>query len=87
MTDVRGFELQLAESILRAEGYNVESREVSSMKGVAGGCDKRVIRVRLVESEKTVYLAYSIFKTRVTENIGTPIEEKTNDDLSAVHGE
>ncbi len=65
MTDVRGFELQLAENILRAEGYNVVSREVRSKTGVPGGDDKRVIRVRLVESEKTVYLAYSIFKTRI----------------------
>ena len=65
MTDVRGLELRLAEDILTAEGYTVVSREVRSKKGVPDGDDKRVIRVRLVESENTVYLAYSIFKTAV----------------------
>ena len=65
MTDVRGLKLETAESLLRAEGYNVVSLEVRSKKGVPEGSDKRVIRVRMVESEKTVYLAYSIFKTTV----------------------
>jgi len=65
LTDVRGFELEKAECLLRAEGYNVVSLEVRSKKGVPEGSDKRVIRVRMVESENTVYLAYSIFKTTV----------------------
>ena len=65
MTDVCGYRLSRAEEILRSEGYNVVSREVSSKKGVPDGDDKRVIRVRLVRSENTVYLAYSIFKTAV----------------------
>ena len=65
MTDVRGLELGLAESMLRAEGYNVVSLEVRSKKGVPEGNDKRVIRVRIDEPEKTVYLAYSVFKTAV----------------------
>ena len=65
MTDVRGMSLGLAEETLRSQGYNVVSREVRSLKGVPDGDDKRVIRVRLVESENTVYLAYSIFKTSV----------------------
>ena len=65
MTDVRGFELRKAEDILRSEGYKVVSCEVRSKKGVPDGDEKRVIRVRLVESENTVYLAYSIFKTRI----------------------
>lgn len=65
MTDVRGMELSLAEELLRKEGYTVVSREVRSKKGVPDGDDKRVIRVRLVGSENTVYLAYSIFRTTV----------------------
>lgn len=65
MTDVRGYELRKAEDILRSEGYKVVAEEVRSKKGVPDGNDKRVIRVRLVESENTVYLAYSIFKTAV----------------------
>ncbi len=67
MTDVRGLTLSEAEELLRSEGYNTVSCEISSKKGVAGGNDKRVIRVRLVESENTVYLAYSVFKTAVSE--------------------
>jgi hypothetical protein len=51
--------------MLRAEGYNVVSLEVRSKKGVPEGSDKRVIRVRIDEPEKTVYLAYSVFKTAV----------------------
>lgn len=68
MTDVRGLKLQLAEQILRAEGYNVNSHEVRSKKGAAGGDDKRVIRVRLAKTENTVCLAYSVFKTSVSKN-------------------
>lgn len=68
MTDVRGLELQLAESILRAEGHNVAAVEVSSRKGVPGGDEKRVIRVRRADSDNTVCLAYSVFKTRVDDN-------------------
>ncbi len=67
MTDVRGLSLSEAEDILRSEGHNTVSEEVRSKKGVADGDDKRVIRVRLVESENTVYLAYSVFKTAVSE--------------------
>ena len=66
MTDVRGMELSAAEELLRAEGCKVVSTEVRSKKGVVGGSDKRVIRVRRVESDNTVYLAYSVFKTTVT---------------------
>ena len=66
MTDVRGMELSEAESILRSEGCNVVTNEVRSKKGVPDGSDKRVIRVRRVGSDNTVYLAYSIFKTAVT---------------------
>ncbi len=65
MTDVRGYSLALAEDILKSEGYNVVSEEVRSKKGVPDGCDKRVIRVRLAETENTVFLAYSVFKTEV----------------------
>ena len=65
MTDVRGYRLERAEDILRSEGFKIVSQQVSSKKGVADGNDKRVIRVRMVESENTVYLAYSIFKTAV----------------------
>lgn len=65
MTDVRGMELSHAEDLLRKEGYTVVSREVRSKKGVPDGDDKRVIRVRLVGSENTVHLAYSIFRTSV----------------------
>ena len=67
MTDVRGYELSAEEEILRAEGYNVEAAEVRSKKGVPDGCDKRVIRVRRDETGNTVYLAYSVFKTAVSE--------------------
>ena len=65
MTDVRGYSLELAENILKSEGYNVVSEEVRSRKGVPDGDDKRVIRVRLDKTENTVYLAYSVFKTAV----------------------
>lgn len=65
MTDVRGYSLETAEKLLRSEGYNVVSEEVRSKKGVPDGDDKRVIRVRLAETENTVYLAYSVFKTAV----------------------
>ena len=65
MTDVRGYSLALAESILKAEGYNVVSEEVRSKKGVPDGDDKRVIRVRVAETENTVFLAYSVFKTAI----------------------
>lgn len=65
MTDVRGFELGYAISILEANGFNVVTCEVRSKNGVPDGADKRVIRVRLDESGKTVFLAYSIFKTSV----------------------
>lgn len=65
MTDVRGMDLALAESILKSEGYNVVKIEVRSKKGVPDGNDKRVIRVRMVGSDKTVCLAYSVFKTTV----------------------
>ena len=65
MTDVRGFWLSDAESILKSEGFNVVSEEVRSKKGVPDGDDKRVIRVRMVGAENTVYLAYSVFKTEV----------------------
>ncbi|MBR0135885.1 MAG: hypothetical protein IJM18_06765 [Clostridia bacterium] len=74
MTDVRGFELRLAEDILRSEGYNVVSREVRSKKGVPDGADKRVIRVRMGEPGNTVYLAYSVFKTEVTDDGIDPVE-------------
>ena len=67
MTDVRGYELSAAEQILRAEGYNVEAVEIRSKKGVPDGDDKRVIRVRRDETVKTVYLAYSVFKTSVSD--------------------
>ena len=65
MTDVRGFELSLAESILRNEGFEVISEEVRSRGGVPGGLDKRVIRVRRNDDDNTVVLSYSVFKTRV----------------------
>ena len=67
MTDVRGMELSAAEAMLRAEGYNVEAAEVRSKKGVPDGSDKRVIRVRLDETGNTVFLAYSVFKTAVSD--------------------
>lgn len=70
MTDVRGFKLSDAEEILSSEGYNIAAHEVRSKTGVASGDDKRVIRVRLVESENTVYLAYSVFKTAVSDDEG-----------------
>lgn len=66
MTDVRGMELSAAERQLRAEGYNVSSVEVRSKKGVPGGEDKRVIRVRLDERSNSVCLAYSVFNTAVS---------------------
>ena len=65
MTDVRGFRLSDAESILKSEGFNVVCEEVRPKKGVPDGNDERVIRVRMVEAENTVYLAYSVFKTEV----------------------
>ena len=65
MTDVRGMDLALAESILKSEGYNVVKIEVRSKKGVPDGKDKRVIRVRTDEAAKTAYLAYSVFKTEI----------------------
>ena len=60
-------ELSAAEAMLRAEGYNVEASEVRSKKGVPDGSDKRVIRVRLDETGNTVFLAYSVFKTAVSD--------------------
>lgn len=60
-------ELSAAEAMLRAEGYNVEAAEVRSKKGVPDGSDKRVIRVRLDETGNTVFLAYSVFKTAVSD--------------------
>lgn len=66
MTDVRAMELSAAEEILRAEGFEVAAFEVRSKKGVPGGDDKRVIRVRRDETGNTVYLAYSVFKTAVS---------------------
>ena len=63
MTDVRGMVLSEAEDILRSEGFDVVAAEVRSKKGVPDGNDKRVIRVLRVETDNTVYLAYSIFKT------------------------
>lgn len=70
MTDVRGLPLQLAEQILRAEGYIVTAQEVRSRKGVPGGDEKRVIRVRRADSDNTVRLAYSVFKTSVSHETG-----------------
>lgn len=65
MTDVRGMELSAAEQLLRAEGFTVVTEEIRSRKGVEGGSDKRVIRVRLADGGSSVCLAYSVFKTAV----------------------
>lgn len=65
MTAVLGLPLDEAEALLRGRGYTVISSEVRSKKGVPEGNDKRVIRVRMDESAKTVYLAYSVFKTQI----------------------
>ena len=80
MTDVRGFALSDAEDVLRSEGYKTVSVEVRSRKGVEDGYDKRVIRVRLVDSENTVYLAYSVFKTTVSEN--APEDDSSGEGLA-----
>jgi hypothetical protein len=59
--------LDLAVKLLEEEGYIVVTREVRSKKGVPDGDDKRVIRVRSAGSDNTVCLAYSVFKTAVSE--------------------
>ena len=65
MTDVLGLAIDEAESLYKSRGYIVVSNEVRSKKGVPDGIDKRVIRVRMDEQAKTVYLAYSVFKTHI----------------------
>ena len=65
MTDVLGLSLEEACALYKGMGYNVVCTEVRSKKGIEGGSDKRVIRVRMDESAKTVYLAYSVFKTQI----------------------
>ena len=65
MTEVLGLSLEEASDLFKGRGYNVVCTEVRSKKGVEGGSDKRVIRVRMDEQAKTVYLAYSVFKTRI----------------------
>lgn len=66
MTNVLGMELSAAEQTLAAEGYNVTVEEIRSKKGVEGGSDKRVIRVRRAGTDNTVCLAYSVFNTAVS---------------------
>lgn len=65
MTHVLGLALEEAVAEAESRGYIAVSNEVRSRKGVPDGDDKRVIRVRMDESAKTVYLAYSVFKTRI----------------------
>ncbi len=66
MTNVLGMELSAAEQLLTAEGYTVTAEEIRSRKGVEGGSDKRVIRVRRAGTGNTVCLAYSVFNTAVS---------------------
>ena len=65
MTEVLGLPLSEAEAYYKLNGYRVVCSEVRSKKGVPDGTDKRVIRVRMDEQAKTVYLAYSVFKTHI----------------------
>ena len=65
MTQVLGLALDEAVKLLEREGHKVVCIEVRSKKGVPDGDDKRVIRVRTDKAADTVYLAYSVFKTRV----------------------
>ena len=65
MTELLGLSLDEAVALAEAAGYSAICCEVRSKKGVPGGDDKRVIRVRMDEAAKTVYLAYSVFKTDV----------------------
>ena len=63
--NVLALPLETAVSILEAEGYTVETVEARSLKGVAGGDSRRVIRADFPagSEEKTVRLVYSVFRT------------------------
>lgn len=65
MTEVLGLDLDEAVALFKSKGYNVVCCEVRSKKGVPDGSDNRVIRVRIDERAAAVYLAYSVFKTRI----------------------
>ena len=61
MKSVLGLPLDVGCGILEDEGYAVKTVEVSAKKRIDGG-EARIIR-QLSLDEKTVELAYSLFKT------------------------
>jgi hypothetical protein len=65
LTSVLGFPLDDAVAALAKEGFSVDTVEVRSRKGVAGGSEARVVRQRMNGRNATLY--YSIFKTQPNE--------------------
>lgn len=65
MTSVLGFPLADAVGVLTKEGFDVETAEVRSRKGVEDGRDARVIRQ--IRDGRRVTLFYSVFKTQPNE--------------------
>lgn len=68
MINVLGLALSQAVSLLEAEGYAVETVEVSSKKGVQGN-ERRVVRQQalpvLSGGPKRICLTYAVFLTDV----------------------
>ena len=62
MTEVLGYSIEEAKSILETEGYNVKLKGTFCKKGPAGS-DNRVISQKVLSDHK-VMLYYSGFKTK-----------------------
>lgn len=65
MSPVLGLSLDDALSLLKEEGYTIETVEVSSKKGT-DGTDPRVISFKQ-RDERTVILHYAFFVTELTD--------------------
>ncbi len=65
-----GFELARAVTLLEQTGYEVETQEVRSRKGLAGN-ERRVVRQRIMPSsadgQPRICLTYAVFCTQVAE--------------------
>lgn len=66
MISVLGYELQRASALLEQEGWQVETEEVRSRKGLLGN-ECRVVREQVVsgEGQKRMRLTFAMFKTIV----------------------
>ena len=70
MTDVLGLELSHAVDVLERAGYEVQTQEVRSRKGVPGN-ERRVVRARALPEDSggrpRICLTYAVFCTQVAQ--------------------